>query len=266
MTTDGGRKYTLQSINSNVFKKPHEVMSNIALILEHIRGKIIAEGGDVERECLNPVKTKDGELLLTPDEGGYYRMYAFIEGNVYDSVEKPEHFYYAARAFGRFQNLLSDFPADKLCETIKSFHDTRWRFDNLEKAVSEDKCGRLAEVKADVEFAMARRAEAGKVIEAMESGRIPLRVTHNDTKFNNVLLDDNGHDMCVLDLDTVMPGSMLYDFGDAIRFGATHAAEDEQNLDLVDVDLVGVGLGRIDLEDVGLEDVDQIGLERIPGA
>ena len=237
VTTDSGKRYTLQSINSNVFKKPQEVMSNIALILEHIRGKILAEGGDVERECLNPVKTKDGELLLTPSEGGYYRMYAFIEGNVYDSVEKPEHFYYAARAFGRFQNLLSDFPAEKLYETIKSFHDTRWRFDNLEKAVSEDKCGRLSEVQADVDFAMARRIEAGKVIEAIESGRIPLRVTHNDTKFNNVLLDDNGHDMCVLDLDTVMPGSMLYDFGDAIRFGATHAAEDEQNLDLVDVDL-----------------------------
>lgn len=237
VTTDSGRKYTLQSINSNVFKKPDEVMSNIALILEHIRGKILAEGGDIERECLNPVKTRDGKLLYTPEDGGYYRMYAFIEGNVYDSVEKPEHFYCAARAFGRFQNLLSDFPAEKLHETIKSFHDTRWRFENLEKAVAEDKCGRLAEVKKDVEFALERKGEAGRVIEAIEAGIIPLRVTHNDTKFNNVLLDDDGHEMCVLDLDTVMPGSMLYDFGDAIRFGATHAAEDEKDLDKVDVDL-----------------------------
>lgn len=237
VTTDCGKKYTLQSINSNVFKKPSEVMSNIALILEHIRKKVTQAGGDVERECLNPVKTHSGELLFTPEDGGYYRMYAFIEGNVYDSVEKPEHFYCAAKAFGKFQNLLSDFPADKLYETIKRFHDTRWRFENLEKAIAEDKCGRLSEVKGDVEFALARKPEAGRIIDAIKKGEIPLRVTHNDTKFNNVLLDDDGKEMCVLDLDTVMPGSMLYDFGDSIRFGATHAAEDEKDLELVDVDL-----------------------------
>lgn len=237
ITTDSGKKYTLQSINSNVFKKPDEVMSNIALILEHIRTKVEQCGGDTERECLTPIKTKDGELLYTPSSTEFYRMYAFIEGNVYDAVEKPEHFYCAAKAFGRFQNLLSDFPAEKLYETIKNFHDTRWRFENLETAIREDKCGRLAEVKDEVKFALARKCEAGKVISRIEKGEIPLRVTHNDTKFNNVLLDDDGNGLCVIDLDTVMPGSMLYDYGDSIRFGATHAAEDEQNLDLVDVDL-----------------------------
>ncbi len=236
ITTAIGKKYTFQSINSNVFKKPQEVMSNIILILDHIKKKVTENGGDTSRECLEPVKTKNGELLYIIN-GGYYRMYKFIEGNVYDAVEKPEHFYCAAKAFGKFQNLLSDFPADKLYETIKDFHDTRRRFENLEKAIAENKCGRLQEVRNDVEFALARKNEAGKVIEKLESGEIPLRVTHNDTKFNNVLLDDNGHEMCVLDLDTVMPGSMLYDFGDSIRFGATHAAEDEKNLDLVEVDL-----------------------------
>lgn len=236
ITTDIGKKYTFQSINSNVFKKPQEVMSNIILILEHIKKKVTENGGDTSRECLEPVKTQNGELLYI-NNGGYYRMYKFIEGNVYDAVEKPEHFYCAAKAFGKFQNLLSDFPADKLYETIKDFHDTRRRFENLEKAIAENKCGRLQEVCKDVEFALARKHEAGKVIEKLESGEIPLRVTHNDTKFNNVLLDDNGHEMCVLDLDTVMPGSMLYDFGDSIRFGATHAAEDEKNLDIVEVDL-----------------------------
>lgn len=237
ITTDSGKKYTLQSINANVFKNPHEVMSNIALILEHIRKKVEMCGGDTERECLTPVKTKDGELLYTPSDTEFYRMYAFIEGNVYDTVERPEHFYCAAKAFGKFQKLLSDFPVEKLYETIKRFHDTRWRFENLEAAIREDKYSRLAEVKNEVEFALARKCEAGKVIDRIEKGEIPLRVTHNDTKFNNVLLDDDGNGLCVIDLDTVMPGSMLYDYGDSIRFGATHAAEDEQNLDLVDVDL-----------------------------
>ncbi len=237
ITTDTGKKYTFQSINANVFKRPHEVMSNIALVLEHIKGKVIANGGDASRECLEPVKTKNGELLYTTDDGGYFRMYVFVEGNVYDAVEKPEHFYCAAKAFGTFQNHLSDFPADKLFETIPNFHNTIWRFENLEKAVKEDKCGRLSEVREQVEFALARKGEAGRVLSAIADGSVPLRVTHNDTKFNNVLLDNEGNAICVLDLDTVMPGSLLYDFGDSIRFGATHAAEDEPDLNKVDVDL-----------------------------
>jgi len=237
VTTETGKKYTFQSINANVFKKPVEVMSNIALVLEHISRKICENGGDCERECLHPIKTQDDDLLYITPDGGYYRMYSFIEGKVYETVEKPEHFYCAAKAFGKFQNYLSDFPANKLYETIQNFHNTVWRFENLEKAIKEDKCGRLAEVREQVEFALARKAEASRVLDAIEDGRVPLRVTHNDTKFNNVLLDDAGNAICVLDLDTVMPGSMLYDFGDSIRFGATHAAEDERNLDLVDVDL-----------------------------
>lgn len=237
VTTENGKKYTFQSINANVFKKPHEVMNNIALVLEHIKNKVRENGGDTERECLAPVKTINGELLYTTDDGGYFRMYSFIEGNVYDTVEKPEHFYCAAKAFGKFQNYLSDFPAEKLCETIENFHNTLWRYENLEKAIAADKCKRLSEVKDYVDFALARKKDAGRVLDAIKDGSVPLRVTHNDTKFNNVLLDDNGDAVCVLDLDTVMPGSMLYDFGDSIRFGATHAAEDEPNLDIVDVDL-----------------------------
>ena len=237
ITTENGKKYTFQSINANVFKRPHDVMDNIALVLGHIKKKVQENGGNTERECLAPVKTINSELLYTTDDGGYFRMYTFIEGNVYDTVEKPEHFYCAAKAFGKFQNYLSDFPAEKLHETIYNFHNTVWRFENLEKAVAEDKCGRLAEVKDYVEFALERKKDAGLVLDAINDGRVPLRVTHNDTKFNNVLLDDSGNAICVLDLDTVMPGSMLYDFGDSIRFGATHAAEDEPDLTKVDVDL-----------------------------
>ena len=237
ITTETGKKYTFQCLNANVFKRPHEVMSNIAHVLAHIKKKVKANGGDTERECLSPIKTSNGELLYTTDDGGYFRMYGFVEGNVYDSVEKPEHFYCAAKAFGTFQNYLSDFPAEELCETIHNFHNTVWRYENLEKAVAEDKCGRLAEVRDYVDFAMARKKDAGIVLDAIANGSVPLRVTHNDTKFNNVLLDDNGNAICVLDLDTVMPGSMLYDFGDSIRFGATHAAEDEPDLTKVDVDL-----------------------------
>lgn len=236
VTTESGRKYTLQKINTNVFKKPVEVMENITLVLDYIRDMAAKEGKDPETSCLRVIFTKDGKKLIN-DERGAFRMYAFIEGVTYQTVEKPEHFYCAAKAFGHFQKLLSDFPAEKLYETIENFHNTPWRFDNLEKAVKEDKLGRLAEVQADVDFAMARREEAAQVVKAIADGSMPLRVTHNDTKLNNVLLDENGEALCILDLDTVMPGSMLYDFGDSIRFGATHAAEDEHDLSKVDVDL-----------------------------
>ncbi len=237
VTTDTGAKYTLQSINANVFKNPRQVMSNISLVLSHIRKNIEKAGGDTARECLTIVDTKGGENLYV-SEMGYFRMYNFIEGNIYESVEKPDHFYRAAKAFGKFQNQLSDFPAEKLYETISKFHDTKWRFENLEKAIAGDTCGRLADVKDEVEFALKRRSEAGKIIDAIEKGEIPLRVTHNDTKFNNVLLDDEGNGFCVIDLDTVMPGSMLYDFGDSIRSGAHKASEDEKDLSRVNFDLV----------------------------
>lgn len=235
--TDSAKKYTLQSINSNVFKKPPEVMSNISLVLEHIKKKTVCCEGNVERECLCSVKTQDDELLYITDEGEYYRMYTFVDGKTYDTVKNPNQFYKAAKAFGKFQNLLSDFPAEKLYETIPNFHNTVWRFESLVAAIEKDACGRFSEVKSEAEFALARKNEGAVIVNALKSGEIPTRVTHNDTKLNNILFDENDNDICVIDLDTIMPGSMLYDFGDAIRFGASTAAEDEQNLDLVGIDL-----------------------------
>ena len=234
--TDAGKKYTLQSINTAVFKDPCAVMNNISLVLAHLKKKITEACGDPDRECLTVVKTDDGKDLLLAADGAYYRMYGFIEGNVYQTVEKPEHFYCAAKAFGNFQKQLSDFPAELLVETIPHFHDTPRRLENLEKAIREDKCGRVQEVQDEIAFARAHRDACRLVVDAIAAGEIPLRVTHNDTKFNNVLLDDEGRGFCVIDLDTVMPGSMLYDFGDAIRSGATYAAEDEHDLARVTVD------------------------------
>ena len=225
-------RFIMQKINNNVFKHPDQVMENIVNVTEHLKKKIAENGGDIGRETLSVIKTVDGKNMYQTDDGCFYRMYNFIENAIsYDAVENPNQLTEAARAFGKFQNMLADFPADKLHETIPNFHDTRKRFDNLKKAIAEDKAGRLASVKEEVEFALAREAEVGTIVDAIADGSVPLRVTHNDTKLNNVMLDkDTGEGVCVIDLDTVMPGSLLYDYGDALRFGASTGAEDETDL------------------------------------
>ena len=232
-------RYIMQKINSNVFKNPYQVMENIVNVTEHLKSKIAENGGDVGRETLRVIKTTDGETLYKAEDGNFFRMYNFIENAVsYDAVENPQQFTEAARAFGKFQNMLADFPADKLFETIPNFHDTRKRFENLKRAIAEDKAGRLASVKEEVEFALAREAEVGTIVDAIADGSVPLRVTHNDTKLNNVMLDKNtGEGVCVIDLDTVMPGSLLYDYGDALRFGASTGAEDETDLSKINFSL-----------------------------
>ena len=232
-------RYIMQKINSNVFKNPYQVMENIVNVTEHLKSKIAENGGDVGRETLRVIKTIDGETLYNTEDGNFFRMYNFIENAVsYDAVENPQQFTEAARAFGKFQNMLADFPADKLFETIPNFHDTRKRFENLKRAIAEDKAGRLASVKEEVEFALAREAEVGTIVDAIADGSVPLRVTHNDTKLNNVMLDKNtGEGVCVIDLDTVMPGSLLYDYGDALRFGASTGAEDETDLSKINFSL-----------------------------
>ena len=232
-------KYILQRINTEIFKKPDEVMSNILGVTEFLREKIIAAGGNPDRETLTVIKTKDGEAFFKTEEGDCFRMYRFIENSVgYDKVENPTQFYNAAKAFGKFQKLLSDYPADKLYDTIPRFHDTEKRFADFEEAVANDVAGRKASVMPEIEFALARKADASVVLDAIRAGSVPLRVTHNDTKLNNVLLDaTTGEGVCVIDLDTVMPGSLLYDFGDALRFGASSGAEDETDLDKIYFDL-----------------------------
>ena len=236
---DSEPKYILQRINHAIFKNPDQVMSNILGVTEYLREKIIADGGDPNRETLMVIKTKDGDSFYKTEDGNYYRMYNYVENAVsYEAVESPEQFYEAARAFGKFQNMLADYPAEKLYDTIPFFHDTVKRFGDFETAVANDAAGRRASVEKEIEFVLARKADASVVVDAIADGRVPLRVTHNDTKLNNVMLDkDTGKGVCVIDLDTVMPGSLLYDYGDALRFGASSGAEDEVDLDKIYFDL-----------------------------
>lgn len=228
-------RYILQRINSNVFKNPPQVMSNIAKVCDYLREKIIADGGDPDRETLTLIRTEDGKDYYKASENDYFRVYKFIEDSIsLDAPENPTQFYNAARAFGKFQRYLSDFPAEELYETIKDFHNTPKRFEALEEAIAKDSCGRLKEVMPEVEFARAHKDICSLIVDGIADGSIPLRVTHNDTKLNNVMLDATTQEgLCVIDLDTVMPGSLLYDFGDALRAGTNTGAEDETNLDLV---------------------------------
>jgi len=231
--------YVLQQINKNVFKKPLEVMSNIITVTEYLKKKIAENGGDVERETLTFIKADNGDYCYISPKGEYFRMYIYISDvTTYQIVEKPEHFRYAAIAFGKFQNMLSDFPAFKLHETIENFHHTPLRLAALERAIAEDKMGRAKNVAPEIEFALKRKPESGILIDAIAKGEIPVRVTHNDTKLNNVLIDNKTQQaICVIDLDTVMPGSMLYDFGDSIRFGTNPVAEDEPDTSKVVMDM-----------------------------
>jgi hypothetical protein len=233
------KRYILQRINTNVFKKPVELMENIANVTAHIRKAVIQRGGDPQRETLNIIPTVDGGNLYRDSEGGYWRAYLFVEDTVtYDKVENEKDLYNSARAFGKFQQLLADFPAESLFETIPKFHDTVDRMAKFRDALKKDICGRAKDVQEEIAFVLNHEEDTHKLIDLQKAGKLPLRVTHNDTKLNNVLIDkDSGEGICVIDLDTVMPGLSLYDYGDSIRFGATYAAEDEQDLSKVNFDL-----------------------------
>ena len=231
--------YILQRINKNVFKEPEKLMENYVAVTEFVRKKIIALGGDPEREVVNVVKAKDGKNFVIDSNGEYWRMILFVKDSLcFDRVERPEQFYDSAVAFGNFQYLLSDYPADTLYETIVNFHNTPDRYRQFEEAVANNASGRLSEVSAEVEFVRARSEFAKTLENAHKDGKLPLKVTHNDTKLNNVLFDKHtGKSLCVIDLDTIMPGYSVNDFGDSIRFGATTAAEDEADLTKVNFDI-----------------------------
>ncbi len=232
-------QYVLQKINKSVFKDVPALMENYASVTEYIRKQIIADGGDPDREVLNLVPSVDGLVYTIDQNGDYWRMLVYVTDSMsYDKVEKPEQFYDSAVAFGHFQYMLRDYPADTLHETIKNFHNTPDRYRQLMEAVELNPCGRLASVMEDVEFAKAREEFAGTLERARIAGKLPLRVTHNDTKLNNILFDTNtGKSICVVDLDTIMPGYSVNDFGDSIRFGATTALEDEADLSKVNFDI-----------------------------
>ena len=231
-------QYVLQQINTAVFTDPDGLMENVSAVTSYLRGQITAAGGDPDRETLTYLPTSSGALCYRDGEGNCWRMYRFIgDARSYETAT-PELFADSARAFGKFQAMLADFPADTLRETIPHFHDTGARLEQLRDAVAHDRSGRAGSVAEEISFAYARAEETHIITDAIRDGNIPLRVTHNDTKLNNVLFDDaTGKALCVIDLDTVMPGSLLYDYGDALRFGASTAAEDETDLSRVNFDL-----------------------------
>lgn len=225
----GTRRYLLQRINQAIFRDPAALMENIVCITGHLQAKIRAAGGDPLRETMNLVPTTDGAAFHRAAGGDCWRAWLFIEGaTAYEMARSPEHVYRAGRAFGRFQRMLADFPADALHEVLPDFHHTPKRFAAFADTVARDPVGRAAGVRAEIRFLEQRAAETAVLVDLLRAGRLPLRVTHNDAKFSNVLMDDaTGEGLCVIDLDTVMPGTALYDFGDAVRAGAALAAEDE---------------------------------------
>ena len=227
---EGGKRvrYIVQRINTNLFKNVDGLMNNIKLVTEFNRAEIMKRGGDPNRESLTLVPTENGGTYFRTEEGDCYRVYVFIENaKGYDVVEKPEHFYESAVAFGKFAMLLDRFDSSKLFEVLPDFHNTVKRFDNFKKSLEADKFNRAKDVKKEIEFALNREKITHTIVDLLASGKMPSRVTHNDTKLNNVLIDTRTDKaVSVIDLDTMMPGSICYDFGDSIRFGCNPCLED----------------------------------------
>ena len=232
-------RYLLQRINHDVFKRPEELMENIESVIRHLQEKISSAGGDPKRESLTLIPTLLNTSYCRTADGNYWRAFVLIEGaQTYEVAESPQHVYHAARAFGGFQKLLSDFPVDRLHETIPNFHHTQRRYEDFVRSVERDSANRASAVRSEIDFVEQRVGDMSVLVELLAQGQIPERVTHNDTKFNNVMIDDQtGEAVCVIDLDTVMPGSALYDFGDAVRAAANTAPEDERDLTKVSFDM-----------------------------
>ncbi len=228
------RRYILQRINTDILSRPDELMENIVHVTTFLKDKIRSAGGDPERETLTVVPAGDGSPLYRDGDGSCWRAYLFIEDTVcYDRPDQPERFGQSGAIFGRFQRMLSDYPAESLHETIADFHNTEVRFRNFMSAVSKDCMYRAGEVEREIRFLEDRR----DYTRILQGTSMPLRVLHNDTKLSNVLFDQkSGKPLCVIDLDTIMPGYVITDFGDAIRFGASTAAEDERDLTRVHFD------------------------------
>jgi len=238
-TGAGVNRYIHQRINHNVFKQPVKVMENIERVTSYARERITAAGGNPNRETLTLIPALDSKFFIQAPDGSYWRTYAFIEdARTYEIAQNMEQVYHAARAFGNFQKLLDDLPGERLHETIPDFHHTQKRFDAFRQALLRDPVNRVSEVKAEIDFLLQHEKDASIVVDLLAQGQLPERITHNDTKLNNVLIDDRtGEGICIIDLDTMMPGSALYDFGDLVRMGTATAAEDETDLEQVGVNL-----------------------------
>jgi len=231
---DCDKRYILQAINTNVFKKPEEVMHNIELVTSYLKSQT-----DDDRKVLSLVYTKEGDSYFKDNDGSYWRLYDFIEDSIcLELPESTEDFHQSAIAFGQFQKMLNSFPVEKLFETIPDFHNTPDRYKKFLAAVENDICGRAAGVAEEIAFVNDRKDFYSLLFDSNKKGLLPLRVTHNDTKINNVMLDGKTRTaLCVIDLDTIMPGFSVNDFGDSIRFGASTAAEDEKDLSKVEMDI-----------------------------
>lgn len=231
-------RFILQGLSSAAFPHPEELMENFIGITSFLRQKIVADGGDPLRETLSLVKTADGKDFYTDSQGKVWRLMPFIENTDCFQSATPELFEASARAFGRFQYMLQGYPADTLHETIVNFHNTEDRFAKFLAALEADRMNRAASVQKEIQFVLDRKADCSVALQALRDGRLPLRVTHNDTKLNNILIDRDTHEgICVIDLDTTMPGLSINDFGDSIRFGANHSREDEKDLSKVNFDI-----------------------------
>jgi len=239
---DGGRPFRVvhQTINTHVFRDPVGLMGNVVRVTEHLRAKLEGQRMDqLDRRALRVVSARDGRPFHVDESGKYWRTFVFVEDvRSYDAVEAPRQAYQAGYAFGQFQSLLSDLPAKELVTTIPDFHHTPKRFERLKKAVATDEFRRVGMARREIDFALSMAPVVSALLDAESRGEVPLRVTHNDTKFNNVMLDvHTGEAMCVVDLDTVMPGLVLYDFGDMVRTTTSRTAEDEQFLERVELEL-----------------------------
>lgn len=232
-------RYVLQRVNIHVFKNPAQVMENIFSVTEYLREVIRKEGGDLDRETLSYIKTKSGDTYFEDADGQPWRCLHYVPNSIcHQTVEEPQQFYQSARSFGHFLKQLGDYPAERLYETIPRFHDTVKRFQDFSEAVRKDVKNRAGQCREEIDFALAREADCGVLMNQLQEGILPLRVTHNDTKLNNILFDaDTDQGLCIIDLDTIMPGLAANDFGDSIRFGASTAEEDEPDLSKVHFDI-----------------------------
>ena len=229
--------YFLQWINNYIFKDVEGLMNNIAVVTSHLAKKL-AENDKLDFKVLEIIPCTDGKKFFIDDEGQYWRLYKFIDKmHVYDVVENTKNAYEGGKAFGIFMSLLADLPADTLTETIPDFHSMEKRLETFYTSLKNNPFGRVKDIPAEIDFVKSRTEQMLTIPALIKSGKLPMRITHNDTKFNNILFDETEHAMSIVDLDTVMPGSILFDFGDAIRTGANTAIEDEKDLSKVDINL-----------------------------
>lgn len=236
------QKYVIQRINHEVFKNPAQVMENIRLVCEHQKQKLLGLGQSIGREVLEVISAKQDtvgttKLFIQDEKHNFWRAYLFVPDTItFDVVKDEKQAYQAGKGFGKFQKLLADLNTALLHDTIPNFHHLSWRYEQMESAIEKDLVGRAKSVKTDIDFALTHKHIATELVHYLQDGSLPLRVTHNDTKINNVLMDKNtGEAVCVIDLDTVMAGSLIYDFGDLVRTSLSLASEDETNLDKVQI-------------------------------